>query len=79
MNKQKIDTNETQSVSINSQFVSINKTNKQINIIVCPTTGGQFEVSVYPHETVSELGKKIARQLQTPQERLKLLFKEKYV
>ena len=49
----------------------------KINIIVCPTLGGQFEISVSPHETVENLRKKIGRHLQTPHERLNILFKEK--
>lgn len=68
---------EGKNVSITSQPISMSKSNQQFDIVVCPTTGGQFEVSVLPNETVSELRKKIARQLRTPQERLKLLFKEK--
>lgn len=51
--------------------------NTKINIIVCPTLGGQFEISVSPHETVETLRKKIGRHLQTPHERLNILFKEK--
>ena len=49
----------------------------KITIVVCPTTGGQFNITVSPHETVENLRKKIGRHLQTPHERLNVLFKEK--
>ena len=47
------------------------------SIIVCPTLGGQFEISISSQDTVENLKKKIGRHLQTPHERLNILFKEK--
>lgn len=49
----------------------------ELNLTVCPTTGGQFEISISSKDTIENLRKKIGRRLQTPYERLNLLLKEK--
>nr|XP_039271926.1 midnolin homolog [Styela clava] len=48
----------------------------RITINVHPTTGGQFQIEISPDETAEELRRKISRRLQTPKERLKVLYKE---
>jgi len=52
---------------------------QSMRIIVCPATGGQFDIEIDKHETVEELLKRISRHLQTPRDRLKVLHKDKYV
>jgi len=66
-------------LTIGSSIPSTNNAidNSTINIIVCSTLGGQFDISISPHDTVENLRKKIGRHLQTPHERLNILFKEK--
>lgn len=49
---------------------------EEITIHVHPTTGGQFSVNISSNETAEELRRRISRRLQTPKERLKVLFKE---
>ena len=49
----------------------------ELKLVICPTTGGQFEISISPHDTIENFRKKIGRHLQTPYERLNLLLKEK--
>ena len=48
-----------------------------IKVLVCPTTGGQFEIEISPEESVDDLRRKIARHLQMPRERLKVIFQQK--
>ena len=52
---------------------------KKLNIFVCPATGGQHNVVISTSDSISELKRIISRQCHIPQERLKLLFKEKLV
>uniref|UniRef100_H2YCM7 Ubiquitin-like domain-containing protein n=1 Tax=Ciona savignyi TaxID=51511 RepID=H2YCM7_CIOSA len=48
-----------------------------ITLSVCPTTGGNFELEIGSDDSIEGLRRKIARHLQTPRERLTILFKEK--
>lgn len=48
-----------------------------IQVVVCPATGGQFEIEIGQNDSIDDLLKKISRHLQTPRDRLKVLFKEK--
>uniref|UniRef100_H2YCM6 Ubiquitin-like domain-containing protein n=1 Tax=Ciona savignyi TaxID=51511 RepID=H2YCM6_CIOSA len=50
---------------------------KTITLSVCPTTGGNFELEIGSDDSIEGLRRKIARHLQTPRERLTILFKEK--
>ena len=59
-----------------SNFVD-NHVGDEIKILVRPTTGGQYEIAILPQDTVTNLRRKVAREIQIPQERLKLLFKDK--
>nr|XP_018668499.1 midnolin homolog isoform X1 [Ciona intestinalis] len=53
------------------------ETQQSITLSICPITGGTFDLEVRASDSVEELRKKIARHLQTPKERLTILFKEK--
>ena len=55
-----------------------NDRNEQlIKILVCPTTGGQFQIEMDPNDSVDNFRRKIARHLQMPRERLKVIFQQK--
>ena len=53
------------------------KEHKLINVVVSPTTGGKFQIEVFRSDTIDELRKKIARHLQMPGEKLKVIFRQK--
>nr|CAB3262499.1 uncharacterized protein LOC100180064 [Phallusia mammillata] len=60
-----------------SQSDSSSCSDESIQVVVCPATGGQFEVEIGQSDSIDDLLKKISRHLQTPRDRLKVLFKEK--
>ena len=60
-------------LSINADYNS----NRTVNVVVSPTTGGKFQLEVLKEDTVVQLRRKIARHLQMPGEKLKIVFREK--
>ena len=48
-------------------------------IHICPTTGGNFDLSISSNDTIDGLKKAIGKKLRIPKERISLLFKERYV
>ena len=60
-------------LSINSDYNS----NRTVNVVVSPTTGGKFQLEVMMEDDVVQLRRKIARHLQMPGEKLKIVFREK--
>jgi hypothetical protein len=48
-----------------------------MRIRVCPTTGGQLEVSACPHETVRGLKQVLARKYKLHPARIVLMFKDR--
>lgn len=50
----------------------------KISINVCPTTGGDFFLTVEPYTTIENLKKQIAKKLKVSKERICLLYREKY-
>ncbi|VVC24620.1 Ubiquitin-related domain,Ubiquitin domain [Cinara cedri] len=49
----------------------------EITITVSPTTGGQFDLSVFKTDSVESLKKVISKRLRVPKERICLLYREK--
>lgn len=60
-------------LSINAEYDS----NRAVNVVISPTTGGKFQLEVLKEDTVVQLRRKIARHLQMPGEKLKIVFREK--
>ena len=48
-----------------------------IKVLIEPTTGGNFEVEIPEDCSIEELRRRVARKLQTPKDRLTLLFRER--
>ena len=46
-------------------------------IHVCPTTGGQLNLPVYPEETIENLKKYLSGKLKIAKERMSLLYKDR--
>lgn len=46
-------------------------------LLICPTTGGSFELNLPAHETVNGLKNAISRKLKIPQAKINLLYKDR--
>ncbi len=46
-------------------------------IHICPTTGGQFHLPVYPEDCVENLKRYLSGKLKIPKERMSLLYKDR--
>ena len=72
-----MDTSISSSDSIMINMEPNDRKEQLIKVIVCPTTGGQFQIEINPEDSVDNLRRKIARHLQMPRERLKVVFQQK--
>ena len=52
---------------------------RPLNLQICPTTGGLFQVDISADHTVQCLKKQVSKKLGVPQDRISLLHKERYV
>ena len=50
-----------------------------LTLHICPSTGGQLDITVSAAETVQGLQRHVAKKLKVPKERITLLYKERYV
>jgi len=68
MNKEGIDQN---------KYFQANSAMHLLRLIVCPTTGGQFQLSVSPRESVIGLKSTLAKKLKLRADRMSLLYRDR--
>lgn len=51
--------------------------NNTIDLQICPTTGGQFDLQISVDETMQGLRKAIGKKLKLPREKISMLYRDK--